>query len=140
MNCVIVDDEESARARLRRMLEAHPDIQVAAEARDGIEAVQKIEEVRPALLFLDIELPGMSGLEVVRAIGPDIPMPLVIFATGYDQHALAAFEADALAYLLKPIEPERLAQAVDGPRKLAAVPADRDRERAHLAEVARRAP
>src|SRR5436190_24096837 len=98
MNCIIVDDEESARARLRRMLEAHPDIVVVAEARDGLEAVQAIEARRPALVFLDIELPGLSGLEVLRSLPADVPMPLVIFATGYDQHALAAFEADALAY------------------------------------------
>ncbi len=140
MNCIIIDDEESARARLRRMLAAHPDVEVVSEARDGLEAVQKIEELRPALLFLDIELPGLTGFEVLRAIPPEVPLPLVIFATGYDQHALAAFEADALAYLLKPVEADRLAQAVERARKLAAIPADRDRERAHLAEVARRAP
>ena len=139
MTCIIVDDEESARARLRRMLQAHPDLEVVAEARDGLEAVQQIEEHRPALLFLDIELPGLTGLQVLRSIPPGIPMPLVIFATGYDQHALAAFEADALAYLLKPVEEDRLAQAVDRARKLAAAPAERDRERAHIVEVARRA-
>src|SRR5438034_1192359 len=140
MNCIIVDDEESARARLRRMLAAHPDVEVAAEARDGLEAVQKVEELRPALLFLDIELPGLTGFEVLRAIPPEVPMPLVIFATGYDQHALAAFEADALAYLLKPVEPERLAQALDRARKLAAAPAEGASDRAHLLEVAARGP
>jgi len=140
MNCIIVDDEESARARLRRMLAAHPDVTLVAEARDGLEAVQKIEEHRPALVFLDIELPGMSGLEVLRSLPASVPMPLVIFATGYDQHALAAFEADALAYLLKPVETERLAQAVERARKLAAAPLERERERAHIVEVARRAP
>ncbi len=140
MNCIIVDDEESARARLRRMLAVHPDVRVAAEARDGPEALEKIEELRPALVFLDIELPGMSGLEVVRSLPPHVPTPLVIFATGYDQHALAAFEADALAYLLKPVEADRLAQAVDRARKLAATPSEGDRERAHIVEVARRTP
>jgi len=140
MNCLIVDDEESARARLRRMLQAHPDVRVVAEARDGLEAVQMIEEHRPALVFLDIELPGLTGLDVLRALPPHVSMPLVIFATGYDQHALAAFEADALAYLLKPVEPERLAQAVDRARKLAAADVEGDRERAHMVEVARRTP
>src|SRR3954470_1877506 len=140
MNCLLIDDEESARARLRRMLAAHPDIVVTGEARDGLEAVQKIEELRPALLFLDIELPGLNGFEVLRAIPSGVPMPLVIFATGYDQHALAAFEADALAYLLKPVETERLAQAVERARKLVAAPLESERERAHIVEVARRVP
>jgi DNA-binding LytR/AlgR family response regulator len=122
------------------MLGAHPDVEIAAEARDGLEAVQKIEELRPALVFLDIEMPGLSGLEVVRALPPGAPVPLVVFVTGYDQHALSAFEADALAYLLKPVEPERLSQAVDRALRLAATPAEHERERAHIAEVARRTP
>ena len=113
MRSIIVDDEESARARLGRMLAAHPDIVVVGEARDGLEAVEKIEELRPDLLFLDIEMPGLTGFEVLQSIPPAVPMPLVIFVTGYDQHALAAFDANALAYLLKPVEAERLAQAVD---------------------------
>ena len=138
MNCIIVDDEEAARSRLRRMLAAYPDLEIVGEARDGLEAVQAIETVRPALVFLDIELPGLTGLEVLRSLPSGTPMPLVIFVTGYDQHALAAFEADALAYLLKPVETERLAQAVERARKLAG--AGGDGERAHIAEVARRAP
>jgi DNA-binding LytR/AlgR family response regulator len=140
MNCIIVDDEEAARSRLRRMLAAHPEVEIAAEARDGLEAVQKIDELRPALVFLDIELPGLTGFEVLRSLPPETPMPLVIFVTGYDQHALAAFEADALAYLLKPVEAERLAQAVDRARKLAAPGGENDRERARIAAAARRAP
>ena len=138
MNCIIIDDEEAARSRLRRMLAAYPDLEIVGEARDGLEAVQAIESLRPALVFLDIELPGLTGLEVLRSLPPGAPMPLVIFVTGYDQHALAAFEADALAYLLKPVETERLAQAVERARKLAG--ASGDTERAHIAEVARRAP
>src|SRR5579871_5911895 len=89
---------------LRRLLTAHPEIVVAGEARDGLEAVQKIEELQPDLLFLDIELPGLTDFEVLQSIPPAVPLPLVIFATGYDQHALAAFDANALAYLLKPVE------------------------------------
>src|SRR5215212_2762123 len=85
MTCIIVADEEPARARLRRMLDAHSDIRVVAEVRDGLEAVKTIETLRPALLFLDIELPGLTGLEVLRSIPPHVSMPLVIFATGYDQ-------------------------------------------------------
>ncbi|HLK65512.1 MAG TPA: LytTR family DNA-binding domain-containing protein [Bryobacteraceae bacterium] len=139
MKTLIVDDEEPARIRLRRLLTAHPEIVVAGEARDGLEAVQKIEELQPDLLFLDIELPGLTGFEVLQSIPPAVPLPLVIFATGYDQHALAAFDANALAYLLKPVEPERLAQAVERARKLGA-PADREREGAHVLRVARETP
>jgi two-component system LytT family response regulator len=131
MRSLIIDDEESARERLRRMLAAHAAIEVAGEARDGLEALRQIETLQPDLLFLDIELPGLSGFEVLQSVPPGVPLPLVIFVTGYDQHALAAFEANALAYLLKPVEPERLAQAVDRAQLL-------DRE--HIFRVARQAP
>ncbi|HEV2445529.1 MAG TPA: LytTR family DNA-binding domain-containing protein [Candidatus Sulfopaludibacter sp.] len=135
MRCLIVDDEEPARERLRRLLAVHPSLEMAGEARDGLEAVQKIEALTPDLLFLDIELPGLTGFEVLRSIPPKVPLPLVIFVTGYDQHALAAFEANALAYLLKPVEPERLAQAVDRAKRL-----DRGSEGERILRVARQAP
>lgn len=131
MRSLIVDDEESARERLRRLLTAHPAIEIVGEARDGLEALRQIEALAPELLFLDIELPGLTGFEVLRSLPAGAVMPLVIFVTGYDQHALAAFEANALAYLLKPVEPERLAQAVDRARRL-----DRD----HIIEFAKAAP
>ena len=135
-----MDDEEPARLRLRRLLDAHPEVVVVGEARDGLEAVQKIEELLPELLFLDIELPGLTGFEVLQSLPPAVTPPLVIFATGYDEHALAAFDANALAYLLKPVEPARLAQAVERACKLGAAGADRDRERDHVMRVAREAP
>src|SRR6185295_6907770 len=134
MKAILADDEESARARLRRMLDAHPEISVIGEARDGLEAVRKIEELKPALIFLDIEMPGLTGFEVLRAIPKSAALPLVIFVTGYDEHALAAFEANALAYLLKPVEPERLAQAIDRAQKLSG---GEDRER--VMKIAREA-
>ena len=134
MKCLIVDDEEPARARMRRLLAAFPDLEIAGEARDGLEALRKIEELRPDLLFLDIELPGLAGFEVLHSLPRDVAPPLVIFVTGYDQHALAAFEANALAYLLKPVEPERLAQAVDRARKLAG--GERAREGERLRKIA----
>jgi DNA-binding LytR/AlgR family response regulator len=140
MRSLLIDDEESARARLGRLLKVHPEISIAGEARDGLEAIQQIEKLRPDLLFLDIELPGLTGFEILQAIPPEIPMPLVIFATGYDQHALAAFDANALAYLLKPVEPERLAQAIERALKLSAVRGDLKREREHLLRVARESP
>lgn len=138
--CLIVDDEESARARLTRMLAAHPEIVIAGEALDGLEAVRKVEELRPDLLFLDIELPGLTGFEVLQSIPETVNLPLVIFVTGYDQHALAAFEANALAYLLKPVETERLAQAVERACRLSAADTDLEQEREHMLRVARQAP
>ncbi len=135
MRCVIVDDEEPARARMRRLLAPYPDLEIAGEARDGLEAVRVVEELRPDLLFLDIELPGLAGFEVLHSLPRDIT-PLVIFVTGYDQHALAAFDANALAYLLKPVEPERLAQAVERARKLASGETDRAREGERLRRIA----
>jgi len=135
MKCLIVDDEEPARARMRRLLAPYPDLEIAGEARDGIQALERIEELRPDLLFLDIELPGLAGFELLHSLPRDVPPPLVIFVTGYDQHALAAFEANALAYLLKPVEPERLAMAVERARKLAAS-AERVREGERLRKIA----
>ena len=135
MRSIIVDDEESARSRLARLLTAHPVIEVVGEARDGLEAVQKIEALMPDLVFLDIELPGLTGFEVLEAIAAKAAMPLVIFVTGYDEHALAAFEANALAYLLKPVEPERLAKAVARASRLSG-----ESEREHLLRVAHETP
>jgi DNA-binding LytR/AlgR family response regulator len=137
MRILIADDEESARARLARMLAAHPDIRIAGEACDGLEAVAKIEQLRPDLLFLDIEMPGLTGFEVLQSVRRPVPLPLVIFVTGYDQHALAAFEADALAYLLKPVSAERLAQVLDRARKFVDSPREQSRERKHVYDVVR---
>jgi len=140
MKSLIADDEESARARLSRMLAAHPDIKIAGEARDGLEAVAKIEQLRPDLLFLDIEMPGLTGFEVLQSVQRSVPMPLVIFVTGYDQHALAAFEADALAYLLKPVSAQRLAQVLDRARKFIHSPKEQDRERKHVFDAVCQSP
>jgi two-component system, LytTR family, response regulator len=140
MKSIIIDDEESARSRLQRLLAAHVDVEVVAEARDGLEAVEKIEDLRPDLVFLDIEMPGLGGFDVLQSLQSSVPLPLVIFITGFDQHALAAFEANALAYLLKPIRPERLAQAVEHARKLVAANGAREREEQHLLQVARESP
>jgi DNA-binding LytR/AlgR family response regulator len=140
MRCLVIDDEEPARARLARMLAAHPEILVVGEARDGLEAVRQIEDMRPDLLFLDIELPGLTGFEVLQSLPSTVTLPLVIFVTGYDQHALAAFEANALAYLLKPVEPERLAQAVQRACRIGTAADDQERERRHILQVARESP
>ncbi len=128
--------------RLARMLAAHPTIVIAGEARDGLETLEQIEALAPDLLFLDIEMPALTGFEILDSIPPGVRVPLVIFVTGYDQHALAAFEANALAYLLKPVEPERLAQAVERACKLGGSDAGRDgdRERERILHAARAAP
>lgn len=129
---LIVDDEADARARLIRLLGEHEEVAVVGEARDGLEAIEQIEEHQPDLLFLDIEMPGVKGFEVLRSISTAVPAPLVIFTTGYDQHALAAFEANALAYLLKPIEPERLCAAMDRALRLCTHPAEKENEQQRI--------
>jgi DNA-binding LytR/AlgR family response regulator len=120
MRSLIVDDEAAARSRLARLLAAHPEIEIAGEASDGLQALEKIEQIRPDLVFLDIQMPGLNGFQVLRSIPQGVPYPLVVFVTGYDRHALEAFEANALAYLLKPVETDRLATVVDRAAKLCA--------------------
>jgi two-component system LytT family response regulator len=100
---IIVDDEASARSRLRKLIAGFPEISIEGEARDGIEALSMISEVRPDLVFLDVQMPGLDGLDVLRSLPSQMPWPLVIFATAFDRYALAAFEANALGYLLKPV-------------------------------------
>ena len=140
MRSLVIDDEADARARLIRLLGAHPEVAVIGEAQDGLEAIEKIEELRPDLLFLDIEMPGLKGFEVLRSIPSAIEIPLVIFTTGYDQHALAAFEVNALAYLLKPIEPERLSFAIERSSKLCSLSAEKERERENILRATGEAP
>jgi two-component system LytT family response regulator len=140
MRSLIVDDEAAARSRLRRLLAGHSEIEVIGEARDGLEALAQIERLQPDLLFLDIEMPGLSGFDVLRSISSSAALPLVIFVTGYDQHALAAFDANALAYLLKPVEADRLAHAVDRARRLDAVAGDKETERQRISRAVDNAP
>lgn len=112
---LIVDDEQPARERLRQMLNSMGGLEVIGEAEDGEEAIQRILELRPDLVFLDIQMPVLTGLEVVKALKP--PRPKIIFCTAYDQYALSAFEQQAFDYLLKPVKRERLAQAVSRMRE-----------------------
>ena len=109
MTALIVDDERLGRAELRRLLEAHPEIEIVGEARDAEEALAQIAERQPDLLFLDIQMPGRSGFELLEQLDRT---PLVIFTTAYDEYALKAFEVNALDYLLKPVAPERLEAAL----------------------------
>lgn len=103
---VTVDDEPPALRRLRDLLSADGEIQVAGEFSDPAEAVEGMAALRPDVAFLDIQMPGMTGLELARALGPR--PPLIVFVTAYDQHALAAFDVHAFDYLLKPVDPARL--------------------------------
>ena len=112
---LIVDDEQPARQRLQQMLSGMDGIEVIGEAEDGEQAIQRILELRPDLVFLDIQMPVCTGLEVVKALKP--PRPKIIFCTAFDQYALAAFEQQALDYLLKPVKRERLAQAISRVRE-----------------------
>src|ERR687896_104028 len=113
---VIVDDEPLARERLASLLAAEQDIDVIGQCRDGEEAVTAIHDHSPELVFLDVQMPHMNGFEVIEAIGLD-RMPLVIFVTAYDQHALRAFQVKALDYLLKPFDRERFIDALQRARK-----------------------
>lgn len=108
---LIADDEPLARERIRALLAEQDDIDVVGEARDGEEAVQAILSHAPDLVFLDIQMPRMDGFEVIRTVGAD-NMPLVVFVTAYDQHALKAFDVRALDYLLKPFDRDRFAESI----------------------------
>jgi len=110
MKTLIVDDERLARNELRRLLEAFPRIEIVGEAANSEEALEKIDQLGPELLFLDIQMPGKNGFELLSSIEGNVPD--VIFTTAYDEYALKAFEFNALDYLLKPIEPTRLAEAI----------------------------
>jgi DNA-binding LytR/AlgR family response regulator len=137
MTCLIVDDEPAARSRLARLLSARPGIEILGEASDGLQALEMIESLHPDLMFLDIQMPGLDGFQVLRAIPPSVPCPLVVFATGFDRHALEAFEANALAYLLKPVETERLDAVLERAEKLCQAEQLRAEETKSTAEVAR---
>ena len=112
----IVDDEPLARDWLRTLLSEEPGVALVGEARDGREAISKIVETRPDLLFLDVQMPEVDGFEVLRALEPDA-LPVVIFVTAYDTHAVRAFEVHALDYLLKPFERDRFRVAMERARE-----------------------
>jgi two-component system LytT family response regulator len=110
MKALIVDDEPLARRELRRLLTAHPSIQIVGEAGDIDEARTRIESLAPGVVFLDIQMPGGTGFELLSRLDR---VPRIIFTTAYDRYAVKAFDVNALDYLLKPIEPERLAAALE---------------------------
>jgi len=109
MKALLIDDERLARVELRRLLAAHPDIEIAGEARNAEEGRDLIRKVAPDLLFLDIQMPGETGFDLLESLEE---LPQVIFTTAYDEYAIRAFEVNALDYLMKPIAPARLASAL----------------------------
>jgi len=106
---IIIDDERLARNELRKLLVEHPEVEIVAEATNANEGIEKINELQPDLIFLDIQMPGKTGFDMLSEIDK---APAVIFTTAYDEFAIRAFEFNALDYLLKPVEPKRLSDAL----------------------------
>lgn len=139
MDVLIVDDEPLARQRLRSLLATHPDVRVVGEAGHGRAALDAVQTLRPDLLLLDIAMPEMDGLETAHHLARLEQPPAIVFCTAYDEHALSAFEAAAVDYLVKPVRAERLASAIERARRyVASRPADaapqlpRNQPRSHL--------
>jgi two-component system, LytTR family, response regulator len=142
IRAIIADDEPLARRGIRQLLGAHRDIAVVAETRNGRDTVNALRELKPDLLFLDVQMPNLDGFDVVREVGP-ASMPVLVFVTAHDEFAIKAFEAHALDYLVKPVEVARFTQALERVReqlrsskaallshKLASIVAAREAERA----------
>ncbi len=111
MKALLIDDERLARNELRRLLAAFPEIELVGEAGNAQQARERIAELAPGLVFLDVQMPGETGLQLLEKLEP--PLPHVIFTTAYDEFAVKAFELNALDYLLKPVDPARLAAAIE---------------------------
>ena len=121
ITAVLVDDEKLASDELAYQLQQFPDIEIAAVASNGLEAVKLIEDLEPDLVFLDVQMPGLDGMGVVRTLKErDIPLPHIVMATAFDQYAVEAFRMEALDYLLKPIEADRLEVTIERARKVIA--------------------
>ncbi|MGI9321886.1 MAG: LytR/AlgR family response regulator transcription factor [Thiogranum sp.] len=138
MKCLVVDDESLARQRLTRLLEGMGECKVCGEAANGEQALHQVQQLRPDLVLMDVRMPGMDGLEAARHIVQLENPPALVFATAYGDHALEAFETQAVDYLLKPIHPQRLQQALDKARRLSSVQLEKlqksqaDSRRTHL--------
>ena len=126
IRALIVDDEPLTRRGIRRFLAKHSEIEIAGECADGLKAVQSIRSLAPDLVLLDIQMPEMTGFEVIAQIGRE-QMPSVIFVTAYNQYALQAFDAHAIDYVLKPIDERRFDEAID--RAVARLRASADDDR-----------
>ncbi|MBU8922820.1 MAG: response regulator transcription factor [Bacteroidales bacterium] len=118
IRALIVDDEQLARDEMKFLLEGIPGITIAGEAGGGEDAVRMVLELKPDIMFLDIQMPVMDGFQVVRELASAGVMPLVVFTTAYDQYAIKAFEINAIDYLLKPIEKQRLSESIERAREM----------------------
>lgn len=115
-NVLIVDDEAPARKRIRHLVEKHPSLSLLGEATNGPEAVEKIEALRPDLVFMDVQMPAMDGFDVLRMLSSELSsdaLPDIVFVTAFNHYAVEAFEVAAIDYLLKPVSDERFAQAIE---------------------------
>jgi DNA-binding LytR/AlgR family response regulator len=135
IKALIADDEASARSRLRKLLAPYSFDLVEGDAHDGLAALEAIQKHRPQVVFLDVQMPGLDGFEVVEAL-PREALPLIVFVTAYDDYALAAFEANAVAYLLKPVVEDRLRSVVDRLEQLTRSSGEAAREAARAGAVA----
>ena len=126
----------SRRKVLREELEQIDDIALIGEAADGVSALAAIRDLSPDLVFLDLQMPGLGGFDVIRKLQPGEHIPMIVIVTAWDQYAIQAFEAGAIDYLLKPIGQERLAQAVDRAMKLRGRPAEVAQQLANVKEIA----
>lgn len=113
IRALIVDDEAPARSELRYLLSAHPEVEVVGEAAGAAEALALAKAVRYDVVFLDVEMPGMTGLEAARLVRDRAERPELVFVTAHEQYAVGAFAVEAFDYLLKPVDPARLAQTVE---------------------------
>ncbi len=129
---VVVDDEQLARNELCFQLEQLEGVEIIGQAGDGLQALEVIDELRPDLVLLDVQMPGRTGFEVARELVDRDDTPRVVFVTAYDQHAIEAFEVNAVDYLLKPVEPARLARTIARVRSLVEPAARRREQRAVL--------
>jgi two-component system LytT family response regulator len=137
LNVFIVDDEAPARSRLRKLLapfEKAGRVKVSGEAEDGVDAVEKLNAAQPDVVFLDIQMPGHDGFEVLERLAPDA-RPVVVFTTAYDEYAIRAFEANAIDYLLKPIPSDRLEQSIARAEKVLASPGNKQETEDRLARL-----
>src|SRR3954471_18164386 len=111
MRALLIDDERLARSELRRLLVGFEDIEIAGEAANAKQAREQLAALKPELIFLDVQMPGETGMQLLESL--EAPIPHVIFTTAYDEFAVKAFELNALDYLLKPVDPSRLSAAIE---------------------------
>jgi DNA-binding LytR/AlgR family response regulator len=140
LRTLIVDDEPVARAILREELEQLDEIGAIEEAGDGTAALSAIRQLTPDIVFLDLQMPGIGGFDVIRRLEPGLHLPMIVIVTAWDQYAIQAFEAGAIDYLLKPVAADRLHQAVERAAKLRTSPAAATERLASIQDIADHAP